>query len=584
MITIKTENSKITNPDGTLFNGILEITPNTHFEYTETDGSRRKVSKNPIIVNIENGKIQNKNIAPTRNANHDIEQIYYKVRYKSGTKEFFEYWDIPADGPQEIEITEINTLQTSENDKTIYILHDHKNMGMLNEYNPDNFASSTHIHDDRYYTEIETDNLLSQKQDTLISGQSIKTIDGQSLLGSGDLQLKGLKAAPFLEYQNSENNEIIDITNLLFFWLGLNSEQIEPILGIPNNIASDIFSAIPKTSGYVLFDDPYYYITSDLGITIYNKQTQVTYEFYFPFFNNYKQYIFKYNNLIYFCDSRLNIIVYNPNTNSFKFFFSDMYSIFTEVPNFLNGYLVNCYQTYIHVSYFDNKFVELLPVSEVVYDSENDLSYIYCDTSDFSIGDTIYIHGASDDYFRSILNIENGALVVNKNVPSDIMICKANPIDISSDLLTWELPEEVVNSGCDAEGMIIYKVNNKYYTVLGGFKSQKFLYEIKSIDNTGITFEFKKFLGYFDRRSFYIQYFISDTNTNFIIDFIGYGGSGHVCILFPEAGEMYRISVPIPNEYSIFYQNMFIFNGFLFVNSLSLCLHLPSLKIIYKEN
>lgn len=44
MITIKTLNSTITNPDGTYFNGIVEITPNTHFEYTETDGSRRSFS------------------------------------------------------------------------------------------------------------------------------------------------------------------------------------------------------------------------------------------------------------------------------------------------------------------------------------------------------------------------------------------------------------------------------------------------------------------------------------------------------------------------------------------------------------
>ena len=37
-----------------------------------------------------------------------------------------------------------------------------------------------------YYTKDETDLLVDTKQDNLVSGTSIKTINGQSLLGSGD--------------------------------------------------------------------------------------------------------------------------------------------------------------------------------------------------------------------------------------------------------------------------------------------------------------------------------------------------------------------------------------------------------------
>lgn len=39
------------------------------------------------------------------------------------------------------------------------------------------------------YTQAEVDNLLLAKQNTLISGTNIKTINGNSLLGSGDIVL-----------------------------------------------------------------------------------------------------------------------------------------------------------------------------------------------------------------------------------------------------------------------------------------------------------------------------------------------------------------------------------------------------------
>ena len=42
-----------------------------------------------------------------------------------------------------------------------------------------------------YYTKDETDLLVDTKQDNLVSGTSIKTINGQSLLGSGDIVISG---------------------------------------------------------------------------------------------------------------------------------------------------------------------------------------------------------------------------------------------------------------------------------------------------------------------------------------------------------------------------------------------------------
>lgn len=49
----------------------------------------------------------------------------------------------------------------------------------------------THNHDDRYYTESEIDDALDDKQDLLVSGTNIKTINNTSLLGSGNITIGG---------------------------------------------------------------------------------------------------------------------------------------------------------------------------------------------------------------------------------------------------------------------------------------------------------------------------------------------------------------------------------------------------------
>lgn len=56
---------------------------------------------------------------------------------------------------------------------------------------PSDYPPSTHNHDDRYYTESEVNTALNGKQDTLVSGTSIKTINNTSLLGSGNITVGG---------------------------------------------------------------------------------------------------------------------------------------------------------------------------------------------------------------------------------------------------------------------------------------------------------------------------------------------------------------------------------------------------------
>lgn len=53
-----------------------------------------------------------------------------------------------------------------------------------------NKADSSHNHDNRYYTESEMDTALNGKQATLVSGTNIKTINNNSLLGNGDINIR----------------------------------------------------------------------------------------------------------------------------------------------------------------------------------------------------------------------------------------------------------------------------------------------------------------------------------------------------------------------------------------------------------
>ena len=59
------------------------------------------------------------------------------------------------------------------------------------ENKPSDYPPSTHNHDDRYYTETEIDTALNTKQATLVSGTNIKTVNNQSLLGSGNIVIQG---------------------------------------------------------------------------------------------------------------------------------------------------------------------------------------------------------------------------------------------------------------------------------------------------------------------------------------------------------------------------------------------------------
>ena len=100
-------------------------------------------------------------------------------------------------------------------------------------------APTAHIHDDRYYTEAEVnglvaskapqsttytktevDGLVADKQDTLVSGTNIKTVNGNSLLGVGNLSTDWNLISATLTYASADSptfvaNTSIDLTSVI---------------------------------------------------------------------------------------------------------------------------------------------------------------------------------------------------------------------------------------------------------------------------------------------------------------------------------------------------------------------------------
>ena len=95
------------------------------------------------------------------------------------------------------ESSALTNLETSENatQHEINLAIDNKINSSVEwsdiQNKPSDYPPSTHNHDDRYYTESEVDTALNNKQDTLVSGTSIKTINNTSLLGSGNISIGG---------------------------------------------------------------------------------------------------------------------------------------------------------------------------------------------------------------------------------------------------------------------------------------------------------------------------------------------------------------------------------------------------------
>lgn len=60
-----------------------------------------------------------------------------------------------------------------------------------------------------YYTKTDVDAIASGKQDTLISGTNIKTINNESLLGSGNINISGGGSSNFVELTQAEYDALV---------------------------------------------------------------------------------------------------------------------------------------------------------------------------------------------------------------------------------------------------------------------------------------------------------------------------------------------------------------------------------------
>ena len=91
-----------------------------------------------------------------------------------------------------------------------------------------------------YYTTAQTNSLLSGKQNTLVSGTNIKTINNESILGSGNISVegKGVVGNGSISVSTGATNYTINFTPSI--WAGTGSSSIKE--NNSNNTASGIYS------------------------------------------------------------------------------------------------------------------------------------------------------------------------------------------------------------------------------------------------------------------------------------------------------------------------------------------------------
>lgn len=148
---------------------------------------------------------------------------------------------------------------------------------------PSTFPPSAHNHDDRYYTETEIDTKLNGKQNTLVSGTNIKTINGNSLLGSGNIVISGGGGSSSLAYcscrgtgtmSSSTSPSKVTLTSA-----GLIARSSNADFLISDGGLKCVKSGVIMVSGSI-----YYSMTSarSVGVYIYKGTTEITsaYDYY----------------------------------------------------------------------------------------------------------------------------------------------------------------------------------------------------------------------------------------------------------------------------------------------------------------
>ena len=197
-----------TNSDGKAY---LKFTPNTTGSFTIT-ANNGNVSSTPIVVVVGEGNIYeiiaDLNEFPGTYSKEEIDALLLALKTLLEEEK--------ADVGHVHQIKDIPNLQTLLDDKVTWEAFYNCGGGgggggdvtivsnwtlnpsdsrvpseKLTKNTLDTKSDVGHTHDDRYYTETEVDTALLIKQDLLVSGTNIKTINNESILGSGNITIQG---------------------------------------------------------------------------------------------------------------------------------------------------------------------------------------------------------------------------------------------------------------------------------------------------------------------------------------------------------------------------------------------------------
>lgn len=76
---------------------------------------------------------------------------------------------------------------------------------VINTLTQAQYDSATKNEDELYLTPDDTDEQLANKQDKLVSGTNIKTVNGNSLLGSGNIDIQFYEHNIYMLYENGSD-------------------------------------------------------------------------------------------------------------------------------------------------------------------------------------------------------------------------------------------------------------------------------------------------------------------------------------------------------------------------------------------
>ena len=149
-------------------------------------------------------------------------------------------------------------------------------------------TQSNHIANKRY-----VDNAISGKQDTLVSGTNIKTINGESILGSGNITIQGGGAFDVVDLPwitgvptNISRNGIYKITGDIYYGINIEKKDLECVIIPDHYLVSSGISLWWANQEYQPTDTTFHIISplpftlnveeSQEGETVYSTYLQVT--------------------------------------------------------------------------------------------------------------------------------------------------------------------------------------------------------------------------------------------------------------------------------------------------------------------